>query len=116
MKAILFDYYFEAPDELNDFCKSVGYKNPKYSTNFDLMFDQRIVEFCEKRLSRLWNEQVYKGKESYKFRVGFAGAGYIREIDTTRKWRIKYNNVDAPIIDYVDINVNDYGRISLISR
>ena len=87
-----------------------------YSNNFDLMFDQRVVEFCKQRLSRLWNEQVYKGKESYKFRVGFAGAGYIREIDTTRKWRIKYNNVDAPIIDYVDVNVNDYGYISLISR
>ena len=116
MKAILFDYYLEAPDELNDFCKSIGYDNPNYSNNFDLMFDQRVVEFCKQRLSKLWNEQVYKGKESYKFKVGFAGAGYIREIDTTRKWRIKYNNVDAPIIDYVDVNVNDYGHISLISR
>ena len=116
MKAILFGYYFEAPDELNNCCKSIGYDNPNYSNNFDLMFDQRVVEFCKQRLSRLWNEQVYKGKESYKFRVGFAGAGYIREIDTTRKWRIKYNNVDAPIIDYVDVNVNDYGHISLISR
>ena len=116
MKAILFDPYFEAPDELNDFCKSIGYDNPNYSNNFDLMFDQRVIEFCKQRLSRLWNEQVYKGKESYKFKVGFAGAGYIREIDTTRKWRIKYNNVDAPIIDYVDVNVNDYGYISLISR
>ena len=116
MKAILFDYYFKAPDEFDMFCKSIGYDNPNYSNNFDLMFDQRVVEFCKQRLSRLWNEQVYKGKESYKFRVGFAGAGYIREIDTTRKWRIKYNNVDAPIIDYVDVNVNDYGHISLISR
>ena len=116
MKAIILGYYFEAPDELNDFCKSIGYDNPNYSNNFDLMFDQRVVEFCKQRLSMLWNEQVYKGKESYKFRVGFAGAGYIREIDTTRKWRIKYNNVDAPIIDYVDVNVNDYGHISLISR
>ena len=56
MKAILFDYYFEAPDELNDFCKSIGYDNPNYSNNFDLMFDQRVVEFCKQRLSRLWNE------------------------------------------------------------
>ena len=116
MKAILFDYYFEAPDELNDFCKSIGYDNPNYSNNFDLMFDQRVVEFCKQRLSRLWNEQVYKGKESYKFKIGFAGAGYIREIDTTRKWRIKYNNLDAPIIDYININVNNYGYISLTSR
>lgn len=116
MKAMLFDYYFEAPDELNEFCKSIGYDNPDYSNNFDLMFDQRVIEFCEKRLSNLWSEKVYKGKESYKFRCGFAGAGYIREIDVTRKWRIKYNNVDAPIIDYVDIKVNNYGYVSLISR
>lgn len=116
MKAILFDYYFEAPDELNEFCRSIGYENPDYSNNYDLMFDQRVVEFCEKRLSGLWNEQVYKGKESYKFRIGFAGAGYIRDIDTTRKWRIKYNNVDAPLIDYVDIKVNDYGYVSVISK
>lgn len=115
MKAILFDHYFEAPDELNEFCRSIGYDNPNYSNNFDLMFDQRIVKFCEQRLSCLWNEKVYKGKESCKFRIGFAGAGYIRDIDTTRKWRIKYSNVDVPIVDYVDVKVNDYGLVSVVS-
>lgn len=116
MKAILFSNCFEAPDELDEFCRSIGYKNPDYSNGFDLMFDQRVVEFCEKRLSSLWNEKVYKDKESYKFKIGFAGAGYIREIDTTRKWRLQYNRVDAPFIDYIDINVNDYGYVSLVSR
>lgn len=115
MKAILFPYWFEAPDELNEFCKSIGYDNPDYSNNYDLMFDSRVVEFCQQRLSNLWNEKVYKGRDSYKFRIGFAGAGYIRDIDTTRKWRIKYSNVDAPIIDYVDINVNEYGLVSVVS-
>ncbi len=116
MKAILFDYCFEAPDELNEFCESIGYKNPSYYTNYDLMFDNRVIEFCEKRLSSLCGEKVYKGKESYKFRCGFAGAGYIRDIDTTRKWRLKYNSVDAPIIDYIDIHVNDYGRVYIVSQ
>ena len=115
MKAILFGCYFEAPDELDEFCKSIGYNNPRYSSDYNLMFDSRVVEFCQQRLSPLWNENVYKGRESYKFRVGFADAGYIREIDTTRKWRLKYNNVDAPIVDYVDINVNDYGYVSVVS-
>lgn len=115
MKAILFDCYFEAPDELNEFCKSIGYKKPDYSNNYDLMFDSRVVEFCEQRLSNLWNEKVYKGRDSYKFRIGFAGAGYIRDIDTTRNWRLKYNNVDAPIVDYVDVVVNDYGYVSVVS-
>lgn len=116
MKAILFDYCFEAPDELDEFCKSIGYNNPNYFNNYDLMFDSRVVEFCEQRLSKLWNENVYKGRESYKFRCGFAGAGYIRDIDTTRKWRLKYNNVDAPIVNYVDICVNDYGYVSVVSQ
>lgn len=114
MKAIIFSYWFEAPDELNEFCKSIGYINPDYSKNYDLMFDNRVIEFCEQKLSNLWNEKVYKGRESYKFRVGFAGAGYIREIDTTRKWILKYNHVDAPIINYVDIDINNYGHVSII--
>lgn len=116
MKAILFNYWFKAPDELDEFCKSIGYDNPNYSNNYDLMFDSRVVEFCEHRLSSLWNEKVYKGRDSLDFRIGFAGAGYVREIDTTKRWRLKYNHVDAPIIDYVDINVNDYGYISVISK
>lgn len=115
MKAILFPYWFEAPDELNEFCKTIGYNNPDYSNDYNLMFDSRVVEFCKQRLSNLWNEKVYKGRDSCKFRIGFAGAGYIRDIDTTRKWRIKYSNVDAPIIDYVDINVNEYGLVSVVS-
>lgn len=115
MKAIIFGDFFEAPDELNEFCKSIGYDNPDYSHNFDLMFDKRVVEFCEKRLSSLWNEMVYKGKESYKFRIGFAGAGHIRDIDTTRKWRLTYNNVDAPVVRYVDVKVNEYGYVSIVS-
>lgn len=116
MKAILFSYEFEAPDELNEFCKSLGYENLDYPNNYDLMFNSQVVEFCEQRLSGLWNERVYKGRDSSNFRIGFAGAGYIREIDTTKKWRLKYNQVDAPIIDYVDINVNEYGYVSLVSQ
>ena len=118
MKAILFSQYFEAPDELVEFCKSIGYTGSRhsYSHNFSLMFDERVVQFCEQRLSNLWNEKVYKGAESHKFRCGFAGAGYIREINTTKKWRLRYNNVDEPIVDYVNIRVNDYGYTTMVSE
>lgn len=118
MRAIIFSQYFEAPDELMEFCNNIGYTGSRYSysSNYDMMFDERVVEFCEQRLSRLWDEKVYRGRESYKFRCGFAGAGYIREVDTTQKWRLKYNNVDAPIIDYVDIHINDYGYTTVVSK
>lgn len=116
MKAIIFPRWFEAPDELEDFCKSIGYDNPDYSNNYDLMFDHRVVEFCEHRLVKLWGEKVYKGKSTDKFKIGFAGAGYIREIDTTKKWMVSYNNVDAPIIEYIDIEVNKYGYVECIRK
>lgn len=113
-KAVIFDRWFIAPKELNEFCESIGYENPDYPNDFTLMFDKRVVEFCEKRLSKLWGEKVYKGIESSQFRCGFAGAGYIREIDTSKTWRFRYNQVDAPIIDYVDVNINDYGYLCVV--
>lgn len=95
--------------------KSYGYDgNPDFANDFDLMFDQRIIEFCEKRLEPLWSEKVYKGRESYAFRCGFAGAGYIREIDTSRVWNLRHNNVDAPIINYVEVSTNKYGYLSVL--
>lgn len=116
MKAIIFSYWFEAPDELSDFCKSIGYNNPDYLNDCNIMFDTRVIEFCEQRLTNLLKEDVYKGRTNHRFRLGFAGAGYIREIDTTKRWRIKYSNVDAPIIDYIDIRINDYGHVSVVSQ
>ena len=116
MKAILFSKGFEAPEELVKFAEDLGYDNPNFTKNFDLMFDNRIVEFCEQNLSNLWDEMVYKGKETYKRKIGFAGAGYIREIDTTRQWHLKYSITGAPIIVYIDvhINTNAYGYVEVI--
>ena len=113
-KAILFDYCFEAPEELVTFCRSIGYDKPDFANDFDLMFDERVINFCESRLSQLWSEEVYKGRESYNFRCGFAGAGYIREIDTSRVWNVRYNKVDAPIINYVNVSTNKYGYLTVL--
>ena len=115
MRAVIFSEWFEAPDELKDFVVSCGYVFFD-NLNYDIMFDQRVVDFCEKRLTHLWNEMVYKGRENYKFRCGFAGAGYIRDVDVNKRWIIKYNNVDAPIITYVDVDTNKYGYTRLIKE
>lgn len=112
--AIIFDRWFIAPDELNEFCKSIGYENPDYPNDFDLMFDPRVVQFCQQNLTMLWGECVYRGRESCDFRCGFAGAGYIRSIDTSKVWRLSYNHVDAPVIDYVQVSTNKYGYLSVL--
>ena len=113
-KAILFGRWFEAPEELVEFCKNIGYTKPDFANDFDIMFDARVIEFCESRLTSLWDEMVYRGKENYKFRCGFAGAGYIREIDISRVWNLRYNKVDAPIINYVDVKTNKYGYLTVL--
>ena len=115
MKAIIVSRFFEEPYELNKFVVSCGYDFFD-NQNYDIMFDPRIVEFCEKRLSPLWGEMVYKGKENYKFRIGFAGAGYIRDINVNKNCIIKYNHVDSPIITYVDVNTNKYGYTRLLEK
>ena len=109
MEAIIFSRDFEAPDELQECCKSLGYCCDHLaflSRNRDLMFDERVVEFCKQRLSKLLNEKVYKGKESCKYRCGFSGAGYIRKVDNSRQWGIGYNNFDEPMIVYIDVVTN----------
>lgn len=112
--AVIFDRWFIATDELNEFCKSIGYENPDYPNDFDLMFDPRVVQFCQQNLTKLWGEHVYRGRESCDFRCGFGGAGYIRTIDTSKTWRLSYNHVDAPVIDYVQVSTNKYGYLSVL--
>lgn len=112
--AIIFDRWFLPTDELNEFCKSIGYENPDYSNDFDLMFDQRIVQFCQGNLSSLFGEQVYKGRNTCDFKCGFAGAGHIRAIDTSKTWRLDYNRFGSIVIDYVDISTNKYGYLSVL--
>ena len=114
MKAVIFSNHFEPPEEFVKFCEEIGYNFYSPATRFDLMFDRRVVKFCEERLTQLWNEKVYKGKASCIYRIGFAGAGYIRDIDIKRKWMVGHNNVDAPIIKYVDVKINNYGHVALL--
>lgn len=112
--AIIFDRWFLPPAELDEFCKSIGYENSDYSNDFDLMFDQRVVQFCQKNLSSLFGEQVYKGRNTCDFRCGFAGAGHIRVIDTSKTWRLAYNRADSIVIDYVDVSTNKYGYLTVL--
>lgn len=114
MKAVIFSSWFEAPDELLEFCASIGHVFHHSGLDYKVCFDQRVVEFCEKHAETLWDECVYKGRTNYRFRIGFAGAAYIRDIDTNRKWRIVYNSVDAPVIQYIDVITDEFGKTDIV--
>lgn len=109
MQCVIFSSDFEPPEQLKDFLRELGYSalNPQH--DFDVMFDERVVEFCKNRTTKLWGEDVYIGKETTNRKIGFHGAGYFRDIDTTRKWCITYNAVDAVVIKYIDRITNKYG-------
>lgn len=110
MKAILFSRGFKAPDELAEIINFSYHSHSLLKQHYLIMFEPEIIEFCEQRLSPLYGEYVYKGKESSEFKCGFAGAGYIRDIDTSRKWTIESNSVGAPIITYVEVRtIQPYG-------
>lgn len=114
MKAVIFSPWFEAPDELKELYMSFGRVFHHSGFDFKVSFDPRVVEFCENRAEDLWGERVYKGRSNYKYRIGFAGAGYIRDIDTTRKWRIGLNRVESPIIEYIDVVSDEFGRTNIV--
>ena len=112
-KVVLMSNFFEAPDEFITYIKSLGYDSYDYRKNFKLMFDERVIDFVEKRTTNIMNRKVYKGKESYKYKIGFAGLAVVKEVDTSKKWIIDYDNLDIPCIQYVDIKTNEYGFTTL---
>lgn len=115
MKAIIFDHIFEAPEELEEFCKTLGYDFPNYRYNRELMFDSRVIEFCEERLSEFGDVKVYKGKKDNKYKIGCAGIGCIYDIDTSRGWRIIQDNSGFPRPVYIDVLRDEYGYITIKS-
>lgn len=105
----MFDYCFEAPDEFLDYIKSLGYNTKTYCRNFDLMFDERVISFVEDRLVKFHGNLIYKGKDSYKFKIGFAGHMQIGEVDTSKQWIIERDRYDMFKISYVSLISNKYG-------
>ncbi len=114
-KAVIFSSWFEPPMEFVEFCNSIGcsFSRVVFSDS-GITFDPRIVEFCEKYAEGRAGEKVYKGRKTAQYKCGFAGGGYIREIDTAKRWRLAYNNCDAPEIEYIDVRTNEYGFTKVV--
>ena len=112
MKVLYFDRHFEPKQEFIDYISSLGYKY--WWNNLTLKTDPRVIKFVEDRLEILWgNDHMYKGRESYNYRIGFAGAAIVLDVDETRKWDLKFTQTDYPIVRYVDVltDVTGYTRV-----
>lgn len=112
-KALIFDSWFEAPDNLIDYIVSLGYNKRNYKNNFDLMFDERVIDFVKNNLKTFRGNNRFQGKESYNFKIGFAGCVSIVEVDTTRPWIVEYGNDDGVKIKYIKIEKNEYGYVTI---
>ena len=60
-------------------------------------------------------EPALKGAKSYKYKIGFCGAIYVIEVDTSKPWIIKYDQTDVPYPCYLDINLDEHNRVFIHS-
>ena len=114
-KIIAFSPIFEPDDDFKEYFKSLGY-SCFIIDKFKMMHDQRIVEYVENNSVKLLGRNVLKGKKDYNYRIGFCGTASVLEVDTSRTWKIKYNNMDFPYVKYCSINVDKYGEIIVIEE
>lgn len=117
---------FDAPDELLDFLKSIGYDSMEsvYERYGYEVFDIRIINFIKNsNLLRVCNGScVYFGKAFNKYRpkdritIPYIGFGIMRltTVDISKPWNIFIANNGIPQIEYVDYSItyNSYNKVT----
>lgn len=56
-----------------------------------------------------------RGARSSDFKIGFAGAATIIEVNTDRPWGIKYSNGDVPFPVYYVIRTSEYNYTNVVA-
>ena len=111
MKVVIYTDGFVAPDELIVFAV-VNSFDSIYDPAF--VSDPRTIEFIEARLQKPFD--VYIGRQSNKYRTGFAGFAQIVEVDPNRTWILKDNYsvcIGYQEVEYVDVVVDKNGKVSI---
>ncbi|MCQ2748739.1 MAG: hypothetical protein MJ246_01675 [Clostridia bacterium] len=112
MKILIYSGGFMPPYELIDFAIANSYESI-YDPAF--VSDPRTIEFVEARLQKPYD--IYRGKPSTRYRIGFAGFAQIVEVDPTRTWRLAddYSKcIGYQRVEYVEVVVDQNGRISVL--
>ena len=110
-ECVVFDAWFVPPEEFREFFEQRGYQ-PCDMLQFGKMnFNPEIVQYIKDHANwHAWDKMKYsmKGARSSDFKIGFAGAATIIEVDIDRPWGIKYSNGDVPYPIYYVIRSNEY--------
>lgn len=107
MKVNVIPWFFEPTDE---FASVIG--NRSYR---EIMFDPLITEYIENNSEFFHGRKVHKGRESSKFRIGFAGCCEVLDVKDNKNWIIKYDNQGRPYIQYVVVETEN-GYVHLESE
>lgn len=102
---------FELDDKFKKFLRGIGYT---YLSE-EAREDARVIQFIKDNGTSFWGYLVYKGRESYNFKIGFAGFAYIINVDTSKQWILEYTDTDLRKVSYVKVNTSNNGMISLES-
>ena len=111
MKIVIYSGGFMPPDELIELASANS-----FSSIYDPAFvsDPRTIQFVEDRLTKPYD--IYRGRPSNKYRVGFAGFAQIVEVDPSKTWRLRDNYsvcIGYREVEYVEVVVDPNGQVSV---
>ena len=114
-KIIVYSDFFNAPKELKDLAKELGYSSYQ-DENF--VIDARAVAFVESKFKRY--ENIYKGESRKGELIRSGGFAQVVKVDTDRTWMLEdYDfDYDAGItgykhVRYVDVSIDSNGRVTI---
>jgi len=113
-ECVIFGHFFIPPKDFKEFYESIGYSDSDIVINEDMSFDPRIVQYVKDHNNwHAWDKAKYamRGAPSSLFKIGFAGAATVIEVDVDRTWKIGYHNGDVPYPIYIEIKRSKYGRL-----
>lgn len=115
-EVIIFDGCFVPTIDFADYCIKKGYRAIDFIGVSSMCFDPDIIQYVKEHSDwHAWGKAKYsmRGAKSTKFRIGFAGAATIIEVDIDRKWNIRYSNGGVPYPVYISFETNDFNYTTI---
>lgn len=110
MKVVVMDAIFEPDDDFKQFLEA----NELTIYCNEFTYSEKVVNYIETHCN--WHgyrnhTPAIKGASSYEYKIGFCGACFVVDVDTSKLWTIKWNDVDEPYPCYISIKKDKYNRV-----